>query len=99
MVFRFFVVVSIMFSTLYADEISELISEIQHANSSQKRLLINELKVKLKGAKASKRAEVIAKLRKGAHFSAQHNGSRVHIHIQSGKTVVSSQNHKLRGHK
>jgi len=102
MILRFFILVFVVTLTLQGDEISTLISKIQHSKSSQKRLLVNELKLKLKGVKASKRAEVIAKLRKGAHFKHKrglHNSNRTHKKLQRGKTTSSTQNHQQRGHK
>ena len=90
MLLRFFVLLYMITLTLDGDEISSLISKIQHADTTQKRVLINELKLKLRGEKASKRADVIAKLRGGSRFHHQHSIHNTTIKVQRGKTTAST---------
>lgn len=100
MVLRFFLLFFFITTTLGADEISALISKIHHAKSSQKRLLINELKLKLKGVNASKRDEAIQNLRKNMHINHQEIHSHIPIHqtTTSHRVEIPSSNHQMNKH-
>jgi hypothetical protein len=85
--------------TLRADDISELILQIQHSKSSQKRVLINQLKLKLKGMNASKRADAISNLRKSTHFNAQSIHSHAVFHkVKTHGVEVSSSTKQMNKH-
>jgi len=100
MVLRFLLIFYTTTIFLGADEISELVSKIQHSENSQKRILLNKLKEKLKGANNSKRVKVISALRKGMHTQHTLSHSRIESHHYiKNKTSTSTKQHSRYGKK
>jgi hypothetical protein len=80
----------LLISSLKADDISNLMSQIKSANTTDKRLLINKLKVMLRNSNTQTRTHIISKLRHESnikrHQTRLHNNDMQHKIYRDVKT-------------
>jgi hypothetical protein len=89
----------LFFSLLNASEISNLISKIKIAKQSNKRLLINQLKVLMRNSNKKTRTKIISKLRishKNKQNSKNYNhiNKKIKMHKNRNKSSNFYKNHK-----
>ena len=73
------------FNLVYADDMSSLISQIKNANPSQKRELINKLKLRLRDANAQTRQKIVKNLKHKYHSKNINKQNGSHKQIQQHK--------------
>ena len=96
---RYFIVMVLLVTLVDGDEISLLISQIKSAPASQKRVLTNQLKQKLRHTNKQTRQNAIEKLRGRNH--PKHQRKRVHIikaHNNSQNLKTQQNKHQKRIH-
>jgi len=86
--FKTFLVIIFSINLLYGDDISDLITQIQNADVSQKRLLINRLKLKLRDNNNQTREKTLKNLK----IKHQHSYIHSHTHIDN----ISQHNHSVK---
>ena len=94
---KYLVLLIFCLSLLQADEISVLIAKIKTAQPSQKRVLINQLKHKLRYAKSHTRNEVLTNLR-GTH-QHQNQHKRSHPSKMHTKSDIKIQQNRHKKHR
>ena len=88
------------FNLLYGDDIADLISHIKSADSSQKRELINKLKIRLRDVNTHERQKIVKQLRHQYHHkninkqNALHKQNRQHKNEQNTHHSKKIKNHK-----
>jgi hypothetical protein len=88
--YKFLVLLYLFISILNGSEINDLVSQIKQAPTSQKRVLINQLKLLLRNSNNTQRLNVVNKL-KGTHYSTQHtNKMKINI-VNKSHTKQSNQ--------
>ena len=92
---KYFIIFIVCISFINADELSSLIAQIKNAPNSQKRVLINKLKEKLRSSNTHTRKNVVASLR--GHKGHLHLRKRVHLqqnHTQNNLNLQQKQHNK-----
>ena len=87
-----------LIASLYAldtDNITNLVSQINNAPQSQKRKLINQLKLQLRNSNTQQRNLILNQLQKSHHTN--YNIINQHIELQQHKTTITktTQNHLM----
>ena len=98
-----FFAVIIFSSSLFANDINELIIKIKNAKPSEKRLLMNELKLKLRTANQISRQHAMSELKKAFASNKLHtNTKKPHIKTPYKRDKIKHinyQNDKIKPHK
>ena len=79
------------FTALNSDEISNLVADIKNADVSQKRVLINKLKLKLRDTNAKDRQKMIKQLKHGYNSKniTKHNTTHKQLHKNQQKNHIA----------
>ena len=85
----------LLVNILLGDEISILITKIQHSQPSQKRVLINQLKIKLRNTNQQTRVKAMQKLR----LHQQHRGGLQHKDLHKETSTMINNHTKNQGNK
>lgn len=85
-------VMFLIFTITQADDISTLITKIKSAKKSQKRVLINKLKLLLKDSNIQTRNKVFLKLKKSYHKQYKHKNTHINNHkkLFNNNTKINS---------
>ena len=92
--FRIFLVIIFSINLLYCDEISDLITQIQNADVSEKRLLVNRLKLKLKLKLRDNNNQTREQTLKTLKIKHQHSYKSIHTNFAGGTQNNHSTKHK-----